>query len=138
MYAWADLLLGYKFYNNPNALGLGMVSSPSIEDVSLSEDNPFENQNMVFNALAGTTKEYFTKIPVINSEMENVSTSQLTDGHTKSLYNKNRNQTEKGDADDASNKPENESSDPASRHRCRDAVFIVAVRRRRAPDRLRN
>ena len=38
---------------------------------------------MVFNALAGTTKEYFTKIPVINSEMENVSTSQLTDGHTK-------------------------------------------------------
>lgn len=73
----------YKFYNNPNALGLGMVSSPSIEDVSLSEDNPFENQNMVFNALAGTTKEYFTKIPVINSEMENVSTSQLTDGHTK-------------------------------------------------------
>lgn len=73
----------YKFYNNPNALGLGMVSSPGIEDVSLSEDNPFENQNMVFNALAGTTKEYFTKIPVINSEMENVSTSQLTDGHTK-------------------------------------------------------
>lgn len=60
-----------------------MVSSPSIEDVSLSEDNPFENQNMVFNALASTTKEYFTKIPVINSEMENVSTSQLTDGHTK-------------------------------------------------------
>ena len=60
-----------------------MVSSPSIEDVSLSEDNPFENQNMVFNALAGTTKDYITKIPVINSEMENVSTSQLTDGHTK-------------------------------------------------------
>ncbi|WP_418480977.1 hypothetical protein, partial [Dysosmobacter sp.] len=34
-----------------------------------------------------------------------------------SLYNKSRDQPENGDVDDASNKPENESSDPASRHR---------------------
>lgn len=35
----------YKFYNNPNALGLGMVSSPGIEDVSLSEDNPLKSEH---------------------------------------------------------------------------------------------
>ncbi|WP_295210114.1 YfhO family protein [Ruminococcus sp.] len=73
----------YKFYNNPNALGLGLVSPKSIEDISLSDTNPFENQNMIFNALAGNTTQYFTRVALVNSEMENVATSKLTDGHTK-------------------------------------------------------
>lgn len=73
----------FKFYNNPHALGLGVVSEGDIQSVQLSETNPFENQNMIFNALAGNTTRYFTPLEVINSDMENVNTSQLTDGHTK-------------------------------------------------------
>lgn len=73
----------FKFYNNPNALGLGVVSGGDIQSVQLSETNPFENQNMIFNALAGNDTKYFTQLEVINSDMENVNTSQLTDGHTR-------------------------------------------------------
>ncbi|MBO5448189.1 MAG: YfhO family protein [Ruminococcus sp.] len=73
----------FKFYENPNALGLGLVSSGDIESVELSDTNPFENQNMIFNALAGDTTPYFTKLDIINADMENVATSQLGDGHTR-------------------------------------------------------
>ena len=73
----------YKFYQNPNALGLGVVSSLDIEDVVLDEDNPFLNQNMIFNKLAGNDYEYFTKLDLLSSQMSNISTARLTDGHYK-------------------------------------------------------
>ncbi|MBR1382658.1 MAG: YfhO family protein, partial [Ruminococcus sp.] len=43
----------YKFYENPYALGLGMVSSERITNALLSEVNPFENQNQIFNCIIG-------------------------------------------------------------------------------------
>lgn len=73
----------FKFYNNPNALGLGIACPSNITNVKLSDDDPFENQNMLFNALTGKQEQYFTKVPLINSETENMATSKLTDGHTK-------------------------------------------------------
>ncbi len=75
--------VNYKFYNNPNALGLGIVCDPAIEDVVLGEDDPFWNQNMIFNALNGDRTQYFTKLDVLKTEMENVATSKLVDGHSK-------------------------------------------------------
>lgn len=73
----------YKFYQNPNALGLGIVSSPEIEDVILDEDDPFINQNHIFNKLADNDCEYFTKLDLQSSQMHNVATAKLTDGHYK-------------------------------------------------------
>lgn len=73
----------FKFYNNPNALGMGVVSSGDIEDVELNDTDPFENQNAIFNALTGSQKKYFTRLDVVNSEMENMLTSTLSDGHTR-------------------------------------------------------
>ncbi len=78
----------YKFYKNPYALGLGMVSSYAIENVKLTDDNPFENQNRVYNALFSPTAntEYFTRLEPTKSETENMVISDLGDGHTKYAY----------------------------------------------------
>ena len=73
----------FKFYSNPNALGLGMVSKGDILSVELDEINPFENQNKIINALAGKRLELFTPANVVNSASENMATSGLTDGHTR-------------------------------------------------------
>lgn len=75
----------YKFYKNPYALGLGIVSSPKIGDVELTDVNPFENQNNVFNALVSesSAEQYFTRLMPHNSESENLLTAELGDGHTK-------------------------------------------------------
>ena len=75
----------YKFYKNPYALGLGVVSSSKISDVQLIESDPFENQNNVFNALLSQTSDtkFFTRLMPHNSETENMLTSSLADGHTK-------------------------------------------------------
>lgn len=75
----------YKFYKNPYALGLGIVSSPAINDIKLSDVNPFENQNDVFNALISeqSATQYFTRVMPHNSERENLATAELGDGHTK-------------------------------------------------------
>ena len=79
----SDVETYYKFYNNPNALGLGLVCDSSIEDITLSDDDPFLNQNMIFNKLADNTVPYFTKLDLINSEVENMATYRLSDGHMK-------------------------------------------------------
>lgn len=80
----------YKFYRNPYALGLGIVSSSSILGVQLGEFDPFVNQNAVFNALiSGTSNEqFFTRVPAIRIEEENVGEAKLVDGHKK-FYVKN-------------------------------------------------
>lgn len=73
----------FKFYNNPNALGLGVASPVSITNVQLNDVNPFENQNAVFDALTGKSTKYFTRLDIQSTEQENVVTSMLDDGHTR-------------------------------------------------------
>ena len=73
----------FKFYRNPNALGLGLAAQGDLTSVALDDDNPFENQNRLFNALAGEEYNFFTPLDVINSDSENVQTVNTTDGHIK-------------------------------------------------------
>lgn len=75
----------YLFYRNPYALGLGIVSSSKINDLQLSDDDPFVNQNNVFNALISQTEntQYFTRVLPHKSETENLLTADLADGHKK-------------------------------------------------------
>ena len=73
----------YKFYRNPNALGLGMVTGTQIFDVVLTDDDPFANQNAVFSALTGKNKRYFTRLDCEEAELNNVFKETLVDGHTK-------------------------------------------------------
>lgn len=73
----------FKFYRNPNALGLGVAAGGDIASVALDDDDPFENQNRLFNALAGEEYNFFTKVDIMNSDTENVQTVNTTDGHIK-------------------------------------------------------
>ena len=73
----------FKFYRNPNALGLGVAAKGDIESVALDDDDPFDNQNRLFNALAGEEYDFFTPVDVVNSDTENVTTVNTTDGHVK-------------------------------------------------------
>ena len=73
----------FKFYQNPNALGLGVAAKGDIEGVKLNDDDPFENQNMLFNALAGEEYDFFTPVDVVNSDSQNLMTVNTTDGHVK-------------------------------------------------------
>ena len=73
----------YKFYRNPNALGLGVVTSKDMLNVELSDDDPFTNQNNVFNALTGKVKRYFNRVDAYEEELNNVFKETLVDGHMK-------------------------------------------------------
>ena len=76
----------YTFYENPYALGLGVVCDQHINSILLNDSNPFENQNIIYNTLASVTDEYteyFTRIEPYGEDSENLSTALLTDGHTK-------------------------------------------------------
>lgn len=73
----------FKFYKNPNTLGLGVAAKGDISEVELGDDDPFENQNILFNALAGKEYNFFKPVDIINSDNENVRTINTTDGHIK-------------------------------------------------------
>ena len=75
----------YSFYKNPYALGLGMVSSERILNASMSDQNPFDNQNQIFNCILGGNRytEFFTRLRPINADRQNITESRLTDGHKK-------------------------------------------------------
>ena len=73
----------FKFYRNPNALGLGVAAKGDITGVALNDDDPFDNQNRLFNALAGKEYNFFTPLDVVNSDSENMMTVNTTDGHIK-------------------------------------------------------
>ena len=85
----------YLYYENPYALGLGMVSSDRILDAKLSDQNPFENQNQIFNCILGgdTFTQFFTRLTPVNSDRENVNETSLVDGHKK-FYKANTAQAE--------------------------------------------
>lgn len=73
----------FKFYQNPNALGLGIVSKGDIGSVELNDDDPFDNQNRLFNALAGEELNCFERLEVINSDVENVVQTNMSGGHIR-------------------------------------------------------
>ena len=73
----------FKFYKNPNALGLGIAAKGDIESVQLSDDDPFDNQNKLFSALTGRDDKFFTPVEVIKTDSENMVTVSTTDGHIK-------------------------------------------------------
>ena len=73
----------FKFYKNPNALGLGVAAQGDIEGVQLGDDDPFDNQNKLFSALTGSDEEFFTPVEVVKSDSENMVTVSTTDGHIK-------------------------------------------------------
>ena len=73
----------FEFYKNPNALGLGITANKRITNIKLSDKNPFENQNDVFSAISGNSNRYFTKLKILQTETENVTTSETSDGITK-------------------------------------------------------
>ena len=80
----------YKFYKNPNALGLGVAAGAEIFNVMLSDIDPFANQNAVMSSLTGRDTSYFKRLEVYEDETNNVMRETLVDGHTKySVTDKN-------------------------------------------------
>lgn len=71
----------YKFYQNPYAMGLGTVCGENVTTIELTDDNPFENQNTLYSALAQKSEvtQYFTRIMHKDSEKMNVSTAKIKD-----------------------------------------------------------
>ena len=76
----------YSFYRNPYALGLGVRCNDIVEKIKMDQDNPFENQNMLFNTLKDDRTnfvEYFERIKPYDSDTENIQTDAIDDGHTR-------------------------------------------------------
>lgn len=78
----------YRFYENPYALGLGLVSDSRIEEIQLNDTNPFENQNLILSAMTSgkDITQYFTRVQPFDRETENMSSAKLRDGHYKLYY----------------------------------------------------
>ncbi|MGN1134008.1 MAG: YfhO family protein [Oscillospiraceae bacterium] len=75
----------YSFYKNPYALGLGVKCNELIEKIKMDKDNPFENQNMLFNTLKDDRTdyvEYFERLNLYSTDSKNISTQSTGDGHT--------------------------------------------------------
>ncbi len=78
----------YKFYKNPYAMGLGVVTDDLIESVKLSEIDPFENQNLLYSALDGSGEviKYFTRIDPKDSDRLNITTGKVNDEYKTMKY----------------------------------------------------
>lgn len=78
----------YKFYENPYASGLGVVCGENINNIELEQFNPFENQNVLYSALAGEAEKlsYFTRIAPKDCERLNVSTAKVLDDYNTVKY----------------------------------------------------
>ena len=76
-----DCKATYKFYKNPYAAGLGIVTDTDINTVQMSDRDPFENQNVLYSALdgSGAPTDYFTRIMPKDSERLNMSTAKCSD-----------------------------------------------------------
>ena len=82
----------YSFYKNPYALGLGIACPDSITRIAMNNQNPFENQNIIYNNLKGNSGDfidYFTQIKPYKKSGENINIVKTTDGHKK-LYPKDK------------------------------------------------
>lgn len=73
----------FKFYKNPNALGLAYPSKGDILSVELNDDDPFDNQNQIFNAIAGEELNVFHREMVVDTATENMKTQNMSGNHVK-------------------------------------------------------
>lgn len=70
-------------YQNPYALSIGFQADSSVCDIKIGESNPFENQNIIFNAI--TANSAIQTRPILNpleyniAEILNVETEQYGD-----------------------------------------------------------
>ena len=78
----------YQFYKNPYALSLGIVSDKGVLDLELSDDDPFDNQNKLFNTLVSpeSSEQYFHRVRPYKIEDENLRRATLVDGHQKYAF----------------------------------------------------
>lgn len=78
----------YKFYRNPYAAGLGMVCGSNINDIELSDTDPFANQNLLYSALAGDpgVTPYFNRIDAVNIDRNNIATARISDEEQHMKY----------------------------------------------------
>ena len=65
-------------YENPLALQLGTVCSPSVKALSLTEDTPFENQEAIYNSMLGTQTDMFAAYEISEPELTNLHTEGST------------------------------------------------------------
>lgn len=73
----------FEFYENPNALGLGVLAKGDISGVELNDKNPFISQNRLFKAVTGEKKNYFTKAEIVRTYDENLASTELECGDKK-------------------------------------------------------
>ena len=78
----------YKFYQNPYAAGLGIVTDKKITSVKMSATNPFQNQNILYSALDGAdgVTAYFTRVEPKDSDRTNISTGRVNDEYHTTKY----------------------------------------------------
>lgn len=76
-----SVIADYSFYRNPYAIGLGAVCSENINDIELSDTDPFANQNILYSALSGASaiEPFFTRVLPESTESVNISTSRIAD-----------------------------------------------------------
>lgn len=77
----------YTLYENPYALSIGyLVDVDNVSENMDWQDNPFANQNLLLQSLAGTDTEYFSGIPVTVSNTEDTLTVTFTAHSDRPLY----------------------------------------------------
>ncbi len=77
----------YTLYENPYALSMGyLVDSSCMDEIIHWQDNPFVNQNMLLQTLAGTDTTYFLDVPVTVSNTEDTLTVTFTAPSDRPLY----------------------------------------------------
>lgn len=55
-------------YENPYALGVGVMASNDIQNCTLKGENPFEKQNDLYSKILGREVKLYTKIEAMNTE----------------------------------------------------------------------
>ncbi|MBQ4313425.1 MAG: YfhO family protein [Clostridia bacterium] len=65
---------------NDNAVSLGLAASSLALSVDISADNPFDSQNTLLSAIAGASRNLFTKAEIIGVEGFGASVGASADG----------------------------------------------------------
>ncbi|MCF1685860.1 YfhO family protein [Tetragenococcus halophilus] len=72
----------YQLYENQNALPLGFLTDPSIDQLTQFENDNLANQTNLMNQLAGTKENFFQFQPITVTDLNNVSIENQG-AHTK-------------------------------------------------------
>ncbi|MFT3950694.1 MAG: YfhO family protein [Oscillospiraceae bacterium] len=77
-----------EVYQNPYALGLGIVSDKRITDLTFDPMDPFANQNALLNSLLSTDSDvdFFQTLTPYETADENVMRATASGGYTKYSY----------------------------------------------------